>query len=181
VGGELLAGLIREETGVGAEDIRPWVAANTIIGVHRALVEHVRRRSLAGTPNRRLAREVRQLGEQALAALARGLGDLSDWTPRVRLAPNPEVRTPHVIRRADLLRNPGIRTVRFQGEPYGARMSFLIAHHGTELHRHRLRRPSSSTPAARCSQPATSRSRLVPPRTASAPPRPRAWQPPFDR
>jgi hypothetical protein len=77
---ELLAGLIRKETGVGAEDLRPWVAANAMIGVHRALVEHVRRRSLAGTPNRRLAREVRQLGEQALAALAQGLGDLSDWT-----------------------------------------------------------------------------------------------------
>jgi AcrR family transcriptional regulator len=77
---ELLAALIRQETGVGAEDLRPWVAANAMIGVHRALVEHVRRRSLAGTPNRRLAREVRQLGEQALAALARGLGDLSDWT-----------------------------------------------------------------------------------------------------
>jgi AcrR family transcriptional regulator len=77
---ELLAELIREETGVGAEDIRPWVAANAMIGVHRVLVEHVRRRALAGTPNRRVAREVRQLGEQALAALTRGLGDLSDWT-----------------------------------------------------------------------------------------------------
>ena len=77
---ELLAGLIREETGVGAEDVRPWVAANAMIGVHRALVEHVRRRALAGTPIQRVAREVRQLGEQALATLARGLGDLSDWT-----------------------------------------------------------------------------------------------------
>ena len=77
---ELLAGLIREETGIGVEDVRHWVAANAMIGVHRVLVEHVRRRALAGTPNRRVAREVRQLGEQALAALARGLGDLSDWT-----------------------------------------------------------------------------------------------------
>jgi AcrR family transcriptional regulator len=86
---ELLAGLIREETGVAAEDLRPWVAANAMIGVHRALVEHVRRRSLAGIPNRQLAREVRQLGEQALAALARGLGDLSDWTttPSARAEP----------------------------------------------------------------------------------------------
>jgi hypothetical protein len=56
------------------------VAANAMIGVHRVLVEHVRRRALAGTPNRRVAREVRQLGGQALAALARGLGDLSGWT-----------------------------------------------------------------------------------------------------
>ena len=77
---ELLAELIRGETGVGGEDVRPWVAANAMIGVHRALVDHVRRGALAGTPNRRLAGEVRRLGEQALAALARGLGDLSDWT-----------------------------------------------------------------------------------------------------
>jgi AcrR family transcriptional regulator len=79
-----LARLIREETGVSADDIRPWVTANAMIGMHRALIDYARRRSLAGVPNRRLAREVRMRGEQALAALARGLGELSDWASRGR-------------------------------------------------------------------------------------------------
>jgi AcrR family transcriptional regulator len=79
-----LARLVREETGASADDIRPWVTANAMIGMHRALIDYARRRSLAGVPNRQLAREVRMRGEQALAALARGLGELSDWASRGR-------------------------------------------------------------------------------------------------
>jgi len=79
-----LARLIREETGVSADDIRPWVTANAMIGMHRALIEYARRRSLAGVPNRQLAREVRMRGEQALVALARGLDELLDWASRGR-------------------------------------------------------------------------------------------------
>ena len=70
-----LAALIAEETGVAADDLEPWVAANALMGVHRALVDHTRRRILAGVRNPRLAREVRRRGERALAALERGLGD----------------------------------------------------------------------------------------------------------
>jgi AcrR family transcriptional regulator len=70
-----LAGLIAEETGAAADDIEPWVVANALMGIHRALIDHVRRRVLAGRVGRaRLAREVRMQGEAALARLERGLG-----------------------------------------------------------------------------------------------------------
>ena len=70
-----LAALIAEETGARDDDVRPWVAANALMGVHRALVDYVRRETLAGTPNAKLARAVRVQGTRALAALERGLGD----------------------------------------------------------------------------------------------------------
>jgi AcrR family transcriptional regulator len=69
-----LAALLADETGVAADDVEPWVAANALLGVHRALIYHVRRRMLAGTRNPRLAREVRSQGERALASLEQGLG-----------------------------------------------------------------------------------------------------------
>jgi AcrR family transcriptional regulator len=72
---ESLAAVIAEETGAGADDVEPWVAANALMGVHRALVEYTRRRTAAGTPIRRLAGEVHAQGRQALASLERGLGD----------------------------------------------------------------------------------------------------------
>jgi AcrR family transcriptional regulator len=73
---DALAKLIAEETGASANDLRPYVVANALIGVHRSLIAHVRRRLEAGTPNRgRLARETREGGEKALALLAEGLGD----------------------------------------------------------------------------------------------------------
>jgi len=70
-----LAAVIAQETGAAADDVEPWVVANALIGIHRALIDFVRRRVLAGgfTPSR-LAREVRAQGEQALARLERGLG-----------------------------------------------------------------------------------------------------------
>jgi AcrR family transcriptional regulator len=70
-----LAALIAEETRVRADAIEPWVAANALMGVHRALVHYARRQVVAGTRNPRLARQVRAQGRQALAALERGLGD----------------------------------------------------------------------------------------------------------
>jgi len=68
-----LAALIAEETGA-AEDVTPWVAANALMGVHRGLIDYVRRRVLAGARNPRLARDVRVQGEQAIDLLQRGLG-----------------------------------------------------------------------------------------------------------
>ena len=69
-----LAALIAEETGADADDLEPWVAANALIGVHRALLDYVRREALAGRRNPRLAREVRSQAERALDLLERGHG-----------------------------------------------------------------------------------------------------------
>jgi AcrR family transcriptional regulator len=69
-----LAALIAEEAGAQAGEIEPWVAANAMIGVHRALVDHARRRIVEGARHPRLAREVRAETERALALLEDGLG-----------------------------------------------------------------------------------------------------------
>jgi AcrR family transcriptional regulator len=73
---DALAQLIAQETGARAGDLRPYVVANALIGVHRALITYVRERLESGASDRRrLARQVRQRGESALALLADGLGD----------------------------------------------------------------------------------------------------------
>jgi AcrR family transcriptional regulator len=69
-----LAALIAEEAGAQAGAIEPWVAANAMMGVHRALVDHARRRVVEGVRHPRLAREVRAEAERALALLEDGLG-----------------------------------------------------------------------------------------------------------
>jgi AcrR family transcriptional regulator len=71
-----LAALIGEEER-RTDDVTAWVAANAMIGVHRALIAHSRRRLLAAPDSRIVAREVRQRGHKALAALERGLGDVA--------------------------------------------------------------------------------------------------------
>jgi hypothetical protein len=72
---ESLAALIAEETGVKSEDAEPWVAANALMGVHRALIDYVRRRTLADEDDpARLARGLRAQGQRALARLEQGLG-----------------------------------------------------------------------------------------------------------
>ena len=79
---DALAELIAKDTGAGPADSRPHVAANALIGVHRALIAYVRQRLEAGTPARsRLARDVRERGEQAFALLAAGLGDYAAKRP----------------------------------------------------------------------------------------------------
>lgn len=72
---EALAQLIAEEARARAGDLRPSVVANALIGVHRALIAYVRERLEAGViDRRRLGREVRKRGEDALALLSDGLG-----------------------------------------------------------------------------------------------------------
>jgi AcrR family transcriptional regulator len=71
---ESLAALLAEETGAGADDIRPRVVAGALMGVHRALVDHTRRGIVAGAPRARIAREVRAQADQAFALLEGGLG-----------------------------------------------------------------------------------------------------------
>ena len=69
-----LAALIAEETGAGPDDVEPWVAANALMGVHRAVVDFSRKRILAGARNPGLSRAVRAQGKRALAVLEAGLG-----------------------------------------------------------------------------------------------------------
>jgi hypothetical protein len=68
-----LAALIASEPGSGS-DVEAGVAANAMIGAHRALVDHARRRIVAGADPKTVAREVRARGKAALALLERGLG-----------------------------------------------------------------------------------------------------------
>jgi AcrR family transcriptional regulator len=69
-----LASLMAAETGARQDDVEPWVAANALMGVHRALVDHSRRRILAGARNPGLSRSVRAQGKRALSLLEEGLG-----------------------------------------------------------------------------------------------------------
>lgn len=69
---DALAGVIAAETGAPEGDVRPWVTANALIGVHRSLVDYVRGRILAGARNPALSRDVRAQAEAALAAVAAG-------------------------------------------------------------------------------------------------------------
>jgi AcrR family transcriptional regulator len=72
---ESLAALIAEEAGARPGDIEPHVAANAMMGVHRALIGYTRGRIAAGELSPRLARDVRAQARKALARLERGLGD----------------------------------------------------------------------------------------------------------
>jgi AcrR family transcriptional regulator len=70
-----LAALIAKETDASVTDIQPWVVANALMGFHRSLVAHVRRETLAGTPNAKLVRVLRAQAESAIATLEHGLGN----------------------------------------------------------------------------------------------------------
>jgi AcrR family transcriptional regulator len=67
-----LAALLEQEGAGGAE---AWVAANAMLGAHRALVDFARGRILAGARPPALADEVRAEADRALGLLERGLGD----------------------------------------------------------------------------------------------------------
>ncbi len=71
---ESLAALLADETRAPPDDVAPWVAANALIGVHRALLTYTRAQIVAGRRNPALARAVRIQGRNALATLERGLG-----------------------------------------------------------------------------------------------------------
>jgi AcrR family transcriptional regulator len=68
-----LADLIASERGADPGDVEPWVVANALMGVHRALVDYTRRRIVAGARNPGLSREVRAQARRALATLGAGL------------------------------------------------------------------------------------------------------------
>jgi AcrR family transcriptional regulator len=72
---ESLAALLADETRARPGDVAPWVAANALMGVHRALIEFTRAQIVAGRRNPALGRAVRVQGRNALATLEHGLGD----------------------------------------------------------------------------------------------------------
>jgi AcrR family transcriptional regulator len=72
-----LASLVAAELGVAADDVEPWVIANALIGLHRALISYTHRQALAGVSNRRIARNVVTHGQRALELLEHGVGAVS--------------------------------------------------------------------------------------------------------
>ena len=72
---ESLAALIAEGTAAEPGDLRPWVVARALIGIHHSLIELVRRLLDEPTGQARLADEVRTRGRQALDLLEQGLAD----------------------------------------------------------------------------------------------------------
>jgi AcrR family transcriptional regulator len=77
-----VAALLQEEMGTGPGDVQAWVVANALVGLHGALIEYVRRGLLEDVPDvRRIARDVRRQGNQALALLRRGFADYAIKRP----------------------------------------------------------------------------------------------------
>jgi AcrR family transcriptional regulator len=75
-----LAALIAEEAGTGPEDARPWVVANALMGVHRALIYFARARLTDEVVDRaKLARDIRTQGQRAIALLEK---DLAGYDPK---------------------------------------------------------------------------------------------------
>jgi AcrR family transcriptional regulator len=70
---EALAALLAEETGARPGDVVARVVAHTLIGLHRALIDHVRRQALAGVPAARIRRDLRAGARSAFAQLEAGL------------------------------------------------------------------------------------------------------------
>jgi AcrR family transcriptional regulator len=70
-----LATLIAEETGSRPGEVEPWIVAGTLVGVHRAMIDFVRRRTLAHDDEpARLGRDVRAQTRHAISLLENGLG-----------------------------------------------------------------------------------------------------------
>ena len=69
-----LAQLLADETGADPESLEPWVAAHALMGVHRASIDYVRRRTLAGADVAELARELPEQTRLAIESLERGFG-----------------------------------------------------------------------------------------------------------
>jgi AcrR family transcriptional regulator len=77
---ESLADLIAEETGAAPDDVEPRAAAGALLAVHRALIDYVRRKTIAGASAHAIARGLRAQAKQALALLEHGLGDYPSTT-----------------------------------------------------------------------------------------------------
>jgi AcrR family transcriptional regulator len=69
-----LAERLAADTGSASGDLDAQVAANALVGVQRALVDHTRRRVLTDDDPANLAAEIRALAERAFSLLEDGLG-----------------------------------------------------------------------------------------------------------
>jgi AcrR family transcriptional regulator len=69
-----LAALLADESGMRPDDVEPWVAANAMLGVHRALTNYARRRIIEGARPPRLTRDFVARADRSLALLEKGLG-----------------------------------------------------------------------------------------------------------
>ncbi|WP_211370135.1 TetR family transcriptional regulator [Nonomuraea turkmeniaca] len=76
-----LARLLATETGAAEDDPGPQVAANALMGVHRTLTEHARRR-IAEDRTARLGTDIRTLCVRSCALLERGLADYAPALPQ---------------------------------------------------------------------------------------------------
>ena len=70
---DALAALLAEETGAGAGSVEPRMVAAALIGIHRSLIDYVRRRTLEGADAPEIGREVRREAKRAFARLERGV------------------------------------------------------------------------------------------------------------
>jgi AcrR family transcriptional regulator len=72
---QTLAALLAEETGADPDDVVPHAVARALLGLHRALIDEVRRAALAGTPVASIRPQIQAGAERALAQLKHGLAD----------------------------------------------------------------------------------------------------------
>ena len=70
---DALAALLAEETGADPGDVEPWVAAHALLGVHRSLIEYMRRRVAGGATAAEIGPELQAQAERALRLLEGGL------------------------------------------------------------------------------------------------------------
>jgi len=70
---ERLIDLIAEERHAHRDDLEPLVIARALISLHRAMIDHVRQRVLAGASTEAIRREIRSRGRQGFALLKEGL------------------------------------------------------------------------------------------------------------
>jgi len=92
-----LAEFLAEESGASSDDTRPWIAANAMIGVHRALLDYARRRIGEGARPPRLTRDLLAQADAALTLLETGLGGSSPTRSTTRcesLQSGDQSRTP---------------------------------------------------------------------------------------
>jgi AcrR family transcriptional regulator len=80
-----LAAYLAQDVGARPGDVVCQVVASTLLGLHRALIDHVRAMALAGAPASQIRRDVRRQARRAVAQLEGGLGAFG-----VRAAKQPE-------------------------------------------------------------------------------------------
>jgi AcrR family transcriptional regulator len=101
---QALADVIAEETGAALGDIEPWVAANALMGIHRAILDSARRAAIDRHAGLDIADEVVSQAERGLARLRRGLGDyaIRSQASYSATAPDPQQGLPSSSRTVSL-------------------------------------------------------------------------------